>query len=86
MRIRATKWNYERTKLNPKGKEVKAGMKQFLLALKSSVCPNEEEQRNVSNKVKEKNKHFEPAHLTTLQWGDITSSNPNRELNFNAES
>ena len=77
---------HEREKLNSKGRQVKVGIKQLILALKSIVYPNEEEKRKMSKKEKEKFKYFEPMHLNSLQWGEITVSNPNRELDCNAES
>ena len=55
-------------------------------ALKRIVYPNEEEEkRNLSIKEKENFKYFEPMHLNSLQWGEITVSNPNRELDCNTE-
>ena len=37
--------NFNRTKMNSKGKSVKIGIKELVNILRSSVCPNEEAQK-----------------------------------------
>ena len=74
---------FDRTKVNAKGKSVKVGTKDLITILKNAVHPNEESNmQNMTKEDKVKYESFEPSYLTSTHWKELvnraSTSNQNK--------
>ena len=79
--LQARNVSFERIKLNSKGKSSKVGVKALASVLRKYVCPNEEHDKQRTNKNEHaKFESFLPTCLSVREWTDLPlNPNPNDE-------